>query len=256
MTSGESGGFLSLKSKLPTWSLGGRFGSTVESKLPFHEFSSEITGENSLSLTSKLPCLSGSLELLESSYFQLLGRLSPHLFNATLTDSSGYEFDLTSKFPCHKGRISLYEEGHWSLSSKLPSHKMSGTFNLDQFYLESNLTIHKFKGLLTEGEVWTLSSLLPVHEMEASFYGDWTLSGEIPVCKFHAYLKEEDTWILSSALPTWKLIGEIWYQEMILESKLPLSRISFVMTENDPTVPPYGDINDDSFIGVLRYVRP
>jgi hypothetical protein len=206
----------SLVSKLPVHEMTGRFGWRMESKLPVHQLSGEFNDSQVFTLSSRIPIHTINGTLLENETFQLAGYIPPRLFSATISEKE--VFILTSKIPIHTMKGTLREEGTFSLVSKLPVHVMSATLLCTEFILESNLPVHTMTGRMYDGEHWTLVSNLPVYDLDGYLYDmGMQLVSYLPVHSFAGVMSEED--ISSSSNPD-------------------------------------ASIDEDSFIGVLRYIRP
>jgi hypothetical protein len=107
----------------------------------------------------------------------------------------------------------------FSITSKLPIHTGELLFYSDFLYIISNLPVHEGKLSFSEGEHFDISSNLPIWSVEIGAY--------------------DQSFTIESDLPVW-IMGDN----------------NEFLTETAVDVNPDGSIDEDNFVGVLRYIRP
>lgn len=195
----------------------------------------------------------------------------------TLNLSGAFGYRLNSNVPVRSLTGSITSSESLALNSKLPTSSVSGRFGarLDrkiptcslsaEFDLSVLMSLDKHIPLLklasTMYEVGTLSldQNIPLQKLTASI----DLAGEIlsldlniPCCKLAGTIYEEGSLSLDAEISSMLLEATMYGQTLELDSYAPLLTITGGVVETKPDVHPLVDVTSDSFIGVLRYIRP
>lgn len=113
--------------------------------------------------------------------------------------------------------------------------------------------------MYTEG-VFQLDQTMPVRSLTASMgvtADVMSVASKIPGALLLAgSMYEGDAFQLDAIIPQRTMAGAMWSDVWWLNEEIPVWLIDSLMLDTKPSVHPDSDITEDSFSGVLRYVRP
>lgn len=113
--------------------------------------------------------------------------------------------------------------------------------------------------MYTEG-VFQLDQTMPVRSLTASMgvtADVMSVASKIPGALLLAgSMYEGDAFQLDAIIPQRTMAGAMWSDVWWLNEEIPVWLIDSLMLDTKPSVHPDLDITEDSFSGVLRYVRP
>jgi len=226
--------FITLANGLfPAWLLSARFDTTLQlnEKIPVREGS----GQFGSGLGEKIPTRSFTGAIHQDSISLTLSSVFP-----TWSADGQFGFRLSAISPTWGISSDSSMSSKWNLSKKIPLLIFGGTL-----YEEPTIQLNK------PLYFWSFSgSMNPTEDR-------LVLGANIPgALLFAGSMYELDTFQLDAIISMRTLEASMYDPEFRLSGNIPIWVITALVSEAKPEVHPDSSITEDSFSGVLRYIRP
>ena len=216
---------------------------------PIWELSAEFG--RTLQLDAKLPVLQ-----LSGQFGYRLNKTAP-VMTLSGTMYGSIPFSVNSKLPTW----SLESQSGFRLNAKIPTLGLSSSFVLSyNASLNKRIPLLIFEGSMYPDGVFSLDKIIPVRSLSATMAitsDVWQLAKNIPgAMRLAGSMYTGSGITLDKLIPLLELSATMFDGDFDFDEKIPFWKLSALMLETKPAVHPDVSITDDSFVGVLRYIRP
>jgi len=216
---------------------------------PLWELSAEFG--RTLQLDSKLPVLQ-----MSGQFGYQLNKTSPVMTFAGAMHGS-IPFAMNSKLPTW----SLEGQTGFSFNAVIPTLTLSSSFDLSySVSLNKKIPLLTFEGSMYPDGVFNLDKNIPVRSLSANMTitaDVWELAKNIPgAMKLSGFMYTGSGMVLDKLIPILELEATMFGGGFYFDENIPFWKLNALMLETKPDVSEDASITDDSFVGVLRYIRP
>jgi hypothetical protein len=247
---------LQLNEKSPVWEGSGQFGFRLDEKIPVRTLAGTMQQDSiSMTVSSALPTWSA-----DGQFGFRLSKVSP-TWELSSESSMFSEWYLNKKTPLLTFSGSMYEEPTMQLNQPLYFWSFSGSMSITEEKLVLDAKIPGallLAGSMYEQDTFQLDATIPLWTFSGSMVSyELTLSANIPgAWLLDGFMSQDMLFTVSSLIPIRELDATMYANEFTLDSLLPIWRMRAVASEGKPDDHPDSSITEDSFSGVLRYIRP